>query len=38
MLSYHIFKKLKMTRTQAMDLYLDIASSALEAGISRGAI
>ena len=30
---YHIFKKLKMTRTQAMEQFLDIVSSALEAGI-----
>jgi isopropylmalate/homocitrate/citramalate synthase len=30
---YHIFKKLKMNRTQAMEQYLDIVSSALEAGI-----
>jgi len=30
---YHIFKKLKMNRTQAMNQYLSIVSSALEAGI-----
>ncbi|NLW03595.1 MAG: 2-isopropylmalate synthase [Clostridiaceae bacterium] len=30
---YHIFKKLKMNRTQAMEQYLGIVSSALEAGI-----
>lgn len=30
---YHIFKKLNMTRTEAMDQYLDIVSSALEAGV-----
>ncbi len=30
---YHIFKKLKMTRSQAIKTYLEIVSSALEAGI-----
>lgn len=30
---YHIFKKLKMNRTQAMEQYLEIVSAALEAGI-----
>lgn len=30
---YHIFKKLKMNRSQAMEQYLGIVSSALEAGI-----
>ncbi|NLU33057.1 MAG: 2-isopropylmalate synthase [Clostridiaceae bacterium] len=30
---YHIFKKLKMDRVQAMEQYLRIVSSALEAGI-----
>ena len=30
---YHIFKKLKMNRTQAMEQYLSIVSAALEAGI-----
>ncbi|MGI6578315.1 MAG: 2-isopropylmalate synthase [Eubacteriales bacterium] len=30
---YHIFNKLKMNRTQAMNQYLSIVSSALEAGI-----
>lgn len=30
---YHIFKKLKMTRSQAMEQYLSIVSAALEAGI-----
>ncbi len=30
---YHIFKKLKMTRRQAMDQYLSIVKSALEAGV-----
>ncbi|ABP66343.1 pyruvate carboxyltransferase [Caldicellulosiruptor saccharolyticus DSM 8903] len=30
---YHIFKKLKMTRSQAMKQYLEIVSAALEAGI-----
>lgn len=30
---YHIFKKLKMTRTQAMEQYLGIVKAALEAGI-----
>lgn len=31
---YHIFKKLKMTRKQAMDKYLSIVKKALEYGIS----
>lgn len=30
---YHIFKKLKMNRTQAMNSYLEIVIAALEAGI-----
>lgn len=30
---YHIFNKLKMTRQQAMDMYLSIAEEALENGI-----
>lgn len=30
---YHIFKKLKMNRTQAMEQYLKIVKSALDAGI-----
>ena len=30
---YHIFKKLKMTRAQAMDTYLGIVKDALDAGI-----
>ncbi|HHX75080.1 MAG TPA: 2-isopropylmalate synthase [Firmicutes bacterium] len=30
---YHIFKKLKMTRSQAMEQYLSIVTAALEAGI-----
>ncbi|HOP73058.1 2-isopropylmalate synthase [Thermoclostridium caenicola] len=30
---YHIFKKLKMTRSQAMEQYLGIVSAALDAGI-----
>ena len=30
---YHIFKKLKMTRKQAMDQYLGIVKSALEIGV-----
>jgi len=30
---YHIFKKLKMNRTQAMNQYLEIVEAALEAGI-----
>lgn len=30
---YHIFKKLKMTRKQAMDTYLKTAAAAFEAGI-----
>ncbi|HOB20293.1 MAG TPA: 2-isopropylmalate synthase [Candidatus Atribacteria bacterium] len=30
---YHIFKKLKMNRSQAMNTYLEIVSAALEAGI-----
>lgn len=30
---YHIFKKLKKTRSEAMEDYLDIVSAALEAGI-----
>ncbi|MDD3613441.1 MAG: 2-isopropylmalate synthase [Eubacteriales bacterium] len=30
---YHIFKKLKMNRSQAMSMYLEIVSSALDAGI-----
>ena len=30
---YHIFLKLKKTRRQAMDMYLDIARTALDAGI-----
>jgi isopropylmalate/homocitrate/citramalate synthase len=30
---YHIFLKLKKTRRQAMDMYLDIARSALDSGI-----
>ena len=30
---YHIFKKLKMNRTQAMEQYLEIVEAALEAGI-----
>ncbi len=30
---YHIFKKLKMTRAQAMDSYLGIVKDAIEAGI-----
>jgi len=30
---YHIFKKLKMNRSQAMEQYLSIVSAALEAGI-----
>ncbi len=31
---YHIFKKLKMTRRQAMDRYLGVVKDALEAGIN----
>ena len=31
---YHIFLKLRKTRKQALDQYLDIASAALEAGIT----
>ncbi|NMA95320.1 MAG: 2-isopropylmalate synthase [Clostridiales bacterium] len=31
---YHIFKKLKMTRKEAMDQYLGVVKSALEYGIS----
>ncbi len=31
---YHIFLKLKKSRKQAMDMYLDIAKSALDAGIT----
>lgn len=31
---YHIFLKLKKTRRQAMEMYLDIARSALDAGIT----
>lgn len=30
---YHIFKKLKMTRKETMDMYLDIVSEALDNGI-----
>lgn len=30
---YHIFKKLKMTRQEAMDMYLDIAREVLNSGI-----
>lgn len=30
---YHIFKKLKMTRSQAMKMYLDAVSNAFEAGV-----
>jgi len=30
---YHIFRKLKMTRTQAKDAYLDLVRTALESGL-----
>jgi isopropylmalate/homocitrate/citramalate synthase len=30
---YHIFKKLKMNRAQAMEQYIDVVSASLEAGI-----
>ncbi len=35
---YHIFKKMHLTRAQAMDKYLGVVKAALEQGIGPAAI